>query len=64
MFLTLQVWALLLLQEGQAAVGWDVVALWRQMGALAKAVGTCPRVLLSIISGDAALATKAKPGSA
>ncbi len=38
MFLTLQVWAFLLLQEGQQAVGWDVVALWRQMGALAKAV--------------------------
>ena len=38
MFLTSQVWALLLLQEGQAAVGWDVVALWRQMGGLAKAV--------------------------
>jgi biopolymer transport protein ExbB len=36
MFLQLQVWALLLLQEG--AVGWDVVALWRQMGGLAKAV--------------------------
>ena len=38
MFLQFQVWALLLLQEGQAAVGWDVVALWRQMGGLAKAV--------------------------
>ncbi len=38
MFLTSQIWAFLLLQEGQAAVGWDVVALWRQMGGLAKAV--------------------------
>ncbi|HEY1206916.1 MAG: MotA/TolQ/ExbB proton channel family protein [Bryobacteraceae bacterium] len=38
MFLTLQVWALLLLQEGQHAVGWDVISLWRQMGALARAV--------------------------
>jgi biopolymer transport protein ExbB/biopolymer transport protein TolQ len=38
MFLTFQVWALLLLQEGQAAVGWDVVSLWRQMGNLARAV--------------------------
>jgi biopolymer transport protein ExbB/TolQ len=38
MFLTSQVWALLLLQEGGAAVGWDVVALWHQMGGLAKAV--------------------------
>jgi biopolymer transport protein ExbB len=38
MFLTTQVWALLLLQEGQAAVGWDVVSLWRQMGNLARAV--------------------------
>jgi biopolymer transport protein ExbB len=36
MFLQLQVWAFLLLQE--AAVGWDVVSLWRQMGNLAKAV--------------------------
>jgi biopolymer transport protein ExbB/biopolymer transport protein TolQ len=38
MFLASQVWALLLLQEGGAAVGWDVVALWHQMGGLAKAV--------------------------
>jgi biopolymer transport protein ExbB/biopolymer transport protein TolQ len=38
MFLTSQIWAFLLLQEGQAAVGWDVVALWRQMGGLAKTV--------------------------
>ena len=38
MFLTSQVWGLLLLQEGGAAVGWDVVALWRQMGGLARAV--------------------------
>jgi biopolymer transport protein ExbB/biopolymer transport protein TolQ len=38
MFLTLQVWALLLLQETQHAVGWDVISLWRQMGALARAV--------------------------
>jgi biopolymer transport protein ExbB len=37
MFLQLQVWAFLLLQEG-GAVGWDVVSLWRQMGNLAKAV--------------------------
>jgi biopolymer transport protein ExbB len=39
MFLHYQVWALLVLQEAAApAVGWDVVALWRQMGGLAKAV--------------------------
>jgi len=37
MFLQLQVWALLLLQEG-GAIGWDVRALWAQMGYLAKAV--------------------------
>ncbi len=37
MFLQAQVWALLLLQEG-GAVGWDVVALWRQMGWLARGV--------------------------
>lgn len=36
MFLQLQVWAFLLLQEG--AVGWDVRALWSQMGTLAKVV--------------------------
>ena len=36
MFLQLQVWAFLLLQEG--AVGWDVRALWAQMGWMAKAV--------------------------
>jgi biopolymer transport protein ExbB len=38
MFLQFQVWAFLLLQEGQQAVGWDVVSLWRQMGNLARAV--------------------------
>jgi biopolymer transport protein ExbB/biopolymer transport protein TolQ len=38
MFLHYQVWALLVLQEAAPAVGWDVVALWRQMGGLAKAV--------------------------
>jgi len=37
MFLQLQVWAFLLLQES-GAVGWDVVSLWRQMGSLAKGV--------------------------
>ncbi len=37
MFLHMQIWALLVLQEN-AAVGWDLVALWRQMGGLAKAV--------------------------
>ena len=37
MLLHYQIWALLVLQEN-AAVGWDVVALWRQMGGLAKAV--------------------------
>jgi biopolymer transport protein ExbB len=37
MFLQVQVWAFLLLQEG-GAVGWDVVSLWKQMGSLAKAV--------------------------
>jgi biopolymer transport protein ExbB/biopolymer transport protein TolQ len=38
MFLQLQVWAFLLLQEGGGAVGWDVRSLWLQMGPLAKAV--------------------------
>ena len=38
MFLTFQVWAFLLLQESQHAVGWDVVSLWHQMGALARIV--------------------------
>ncbi|HXN45769.1 MAG TPA: MotA/TolQ/ExbB proton channel family protein [Bryobacteraceae bacterium] len=38
MLLASQVWALLLLQEAGGAVGWDVVALWHQMGGLAKAV--------------------------
>jgi len=38
MFLTLQVWGLLLLQETTHAVGWDVVSLWKQMGNLARAV--------------------------
>ena len=37
MLIQLQLWALLLLQEG-AAVGWDVRSLWAQMGMLAKAV--------------------------
>ena len=37
MFLQMQVWAFLLLQES-GAVGWDVVSLWKQMGSLAKAV--------------------------
>ena len=36
MLLQLQIWAFLLLQEGQ--VGWDVRSLWNQMGPLAKAV--------------------------
>jgi len=36
MFLQLQIWAFMLLQEG--AVGWDVRSLWAQMGILAKAV--------------------------
>src|SRR5713101_7160783 len=35
MFLQLQVWSFLLLQE---AVGWDVRSLWAQMGIPAKAV--------------------------
>jgi len=37
MFLQLQVWSFLLLQEG-AAVGWDIRSLWVQMGWMAKAV--------------------------
>ncbi|MEK7405335.1 MAG: MotA/TolQ/ExbB proton channel family protein [Acidobacteriota bacterium] len=37
MILQLQVWSFLLLQEA-TAVGWDVRALWNQMGPLAKAV--------------------------
>lgn len=36
MFLQMQVWALLLLQEG--AVSFDLRSMWNQMGALAKAV--------------------------
>jgi biopolymer transport protein ExbB/biopolymer transport protein TolQ len=36
MLLQLQVWSLLLLQEGQ--IGWDPRSLWIQMGPLAKAV--------------------------
>jgi biopolymer transport protein ExbB/biopolymer transport protein TolQ len=36
MLLQLQIWALMLLQEG--AVGWDVRSLWAQMGILAKVV--------------------------
>jgi len=38
MFLTFQVWAFLLLQQAQAAVGWDVVSLWHQMGPVARIV--------------------------
>jgi len=38
MFLQLHVWALLLLQEAAPSVGFDVISLWNQMGALAKAV--------------------------
>src|SRR5689334_3103337 len=37
MLLQLQVWSMLLLQEG-GAVGWDPRSLWNQMGGLAKAV--------------------------
>jgi biopolymer transport protein ExbB len=37
MFLQMQIWAFLLLQES-GAVGWDVRSLWIQMGSLAKAV--------------------------
>jgi biopolymer transport protein ExbB/biopolymer transport protein TolQ len=37
MFAQVQLWAFLLLQEG-AAIGWDVRALWTQMGPLAKVV--------------------------
>jgi biopolymer transport protein ExbB len=38
MFLQLNVWALLLLQEAAPAVGWDIVSLYNQMGILAKLV--------------------------
>src|SRR5207237_9982805 len=38
MLLQLQVWSLLLLQEGGASVGWDPRSLWSQMGPLAKVV--------------------------
>jgi biopolymer transport protein ExbB len=38
MFLTLQVWAFWLLQEGGGAVGWDVRSLWSQMHTLARLV--------------------------
>jgi biopolymer transport protein ExbB len=37
MFLQLQVWALILLQES-SGVNWDPRSLWNQMGSLAKAV--------------------------
>ena len=37
MFLQMQIWAFLLLQE-TGAVGWDVRSLWVQMGSMAKAV--------------------------
>ena len=39
MFMQMQVWAFLLLQE--AAVGWDVRSLWAQMGVPAKLVVVC-----------------------
>jgi biopolymer transport protein ExbB len=38
MFLNMQVWALLLLQETTGGVGWDPMSLWKQMGTLAKFV--------------------------
>lgn len=38
MLLQLQVWALLLLQEGGGAVSFDLRSMWTQMGPLAKAV--------------------------
>ena len=38
MFLQLQVWSLFLLQEGGAAIQWDPIHLWAQMGSLARAV--------------------------
>ncbi len=38
MFLQMQVWAILLLQEGAGTVGWDPRALWAQMGWLARGV--------------------------
>jgi biopolymer transport protein ExbB len=38
MFLTLQVWAFWLLQEGGGAVGWDVRSMWGQMHTLARLV--------------------------
>jgi len=38
MFLQLQVWAILLLQQEGSTVGWDPRALWMQMGWLARAV--------------------------
>jgi len=37
MFLQVQVWAMMLLQEG-GAVGWDIRSMWAQMGIMAKAV--------------------------
>lgn len=37
MFLQVQVWAMMLLQEG-GAVGWDIRSMWAQMGFMAKAV--------------------------
>jgi biopolymer transport protein ExbB len=38
MLLHLQVWSLFLLQEGGAAIQWDPIHLWAQMGSLARAV--------------------------
>src|SRR5947199_8733871 len=38
MLLQLHVWSLYLLQDSGAAVSWDPIHLWAQMGPLAKAV--------------------------
>src|SRR5437763_13585281 len=38
MLLHLHVWSLYLLQDSGAAVSWDPIHLWAQMGTLAKAV--------------------------
>jgi biopolymer transport protein ExbB/biopolymer transport protein TolQ len=38
MFLQLQVWSLMLLEEGSSGVGFDVLSMWKQMGLPAKLV--------------------------
>ena len=50
MFLQLQVWALILLQES-GGVNWDLRSLWNQMGSLAKQARIQGVVRLNAIIG-------------